>query len=330
MVGAITGPEPGKTTAAMAALEAFLAEVVRPGDPELAKLLAEALPGGKRLRPRLVFLCAGFAPFDLQEGLRAAAAVELVHLASLIHDDILDDAPMRRGRPSLYRLAGAGGAVMAGDYLFAAAFQLLAAVRPQVLAAVTEAIRLMCEGELEEQRRDGTSARAYYRCAAKTTASLLAAACKSGGYLCNLPPHLIDYLALYALSLGTAYQIFDDLLDLTAESRSLGKPTKHDLVQGVLTLPVAAFLERSPRATFWRERLRRGGLSRAEAEALAAILADEGYLEWAKQVALGELALSRAALAALPASPARAELIELASELPRLLVGQEPSLFGTT
>lgn len=320
MVEAIIGPGPEKTAAAMAALEAFLEEIVRPGEAGMAELVAAALPGGKRLRPRLVFLCASFAPYDFLEGLRAAAAVELVHLASLVHDDIIDNAPLRRGRASLYRLAGAGGAVLAGDYLFAAAFQLLATVRPPVLAALTEAIRLMCEGELEEQRRAAGGLAAYYRCAAKKTASLLAAACKSGGYLCGLAPYLVDYLGLYALSLGTAYQILDDLLDLTAEGTSLGKPARQDLAQGVLTLPVVAFLERSPQAAPWRERLWSGGrLEGAEAEALVAALAAEGYLEWAKGVALAELALSRAALAALPPGEAKNALLALTRDLPAML-----------
>lgn len=309
----------------LAALEIFLAAVCRAGDSALNTWLAQALPGGKRLRPRLLFLCASFGPHDDREAQRAAAGIELVHLASLVHDDILDAAALRRNRPALHRLAGPHAAVLTGDYLFATAFQLLARVRPQVLAEVTAAIRLMCEGEIAEKQRAGRGLRFYYACISKKTASLFASASAGGGHLCGLPAYLIDYLALYGLSLGTAFQLIDDLLDLTADSRRLGKPTRHDLVQGTLTLPVLVFLEHSPRAAGWRSRLERGGLTGEEAAALVTVLAEEGYLAAAREAALAELELARLALAALPARPAREALASLAAQLPALLeVGRIP------
>lgn len=303
----------------MEALETLLRQASDTANPELADWLAQSLPGGKRLRPNLLFLCAGFAPNEPGETLRAAAAIELVHLASLVHDDILDGSPIRRGRPSLFRLANPGGAVMAGDFLFASAFQLLAGVRLEVLAAVTEAIRLMCEGEIEEQQGRRWNQEQYYSCINKKTASLLAAACKSGGLLCGLPSHLVDYLSVFGLSLGTAYQILDDILDLTGDGDRMGKPVRWDLANGVLTLPVIAFLERSSKAGHWEADLRYGTLPPERTRELVSILLQEGYVEWAAGIAARELELGRTALQALPPTPARQQLDGLAAGLPDIL-----------
>jgi len=223
---------------------------------------------GKLLRPTLVLLAAqaaaetrGFqdgaaslrAPGDagLSPGLPEAvydfaAAVELVHVASLIHDDVIDGAATRRSLPSVNAGFGNHTAVLAGDYLFAAAFRLLAphAARGAV-TLMTDAISRMCHGEVmqEESLFDpGLSEEAYLERVRAKTASLLAAACEGGARLAGAGEELCRAFRAFGESLGLAFQIADDILDLEETPQQLGKPACADLRQGVITLPVIRLL----------------------------------------------------------------------------------------
>jgi heptaprenyl diphosphate synthase len=202
--------------------------------------------GGKRLRPLLVILCSGINDPACQPLIDIAAAAELIHTASLIHDDILDRAATRRGVPTLNRLQGNHTAVLAGDLLFATAFGLLARGHcPGALAVMTDAIRDMCRAEIEQKEalfQFSVTESMYLSRIEKKTASLLAACCSAGALAGGLSPEAVASLAAYGRNLGLCFQITDDLLDFTGDSSALGKPAGSDLAQGILTLPVIYLL----------------------------------------------------------------------------------------
>ncbi|MBE3581968.1 MAG: polyprenyl synthetase family protein [Thermoanaerobacteraceae bacterium] len=295
-------------------LEGLLSEAVATESLPLRQLLDHVLSGGKGLRPTLVRICAQFGPHDPAEVNRVAAAIELVHLASLIHDDILDGAPVRRHRPALHSLYGPIPAVLTGDYLFATAFALLAQSPRAVLNIVTATIRIMCEGEIEQRIAPGLNEQAYLGHIGKKTASLIGAACRSGGVLCHLKRSGQESLARFGWHLGLAYQMADDLLDLLGRSEELGKPCLQDLSQGIITLPVLRFLELVPQAGYWREKISQG-LTPEEREEIAAAVRSSGCCEYAEQRAREQVDLAFSALESLPPCPARDELARLAGQV---------------
>ncbi|MHB1419152.1 MAG: polyprenyl synthetase family protein [Bacillota bacterium] len=207
------------------------------------------LSGGKRLRPALVILTSSFGPADQRELVEVAVATELIHVASLIHDDIIDESNERRGRPSVNSMWGNHAAVLTGDYLFATAFNILSNCRQaRIIGLVTEAIRLMCEGEIEQAGQahncDLTEAD-YIGRVSKKTGSLISACCRAGAVLCGLSEDEIQKMGEYGLRLGCSFQIIDDVMDLASSSTILGKPAGADLAKGILTLPVLYLLQDS-------------------------------------------------------------------------------------
>lgn len=208
---------------------------------EIATHVIEA--GGKRLRPLLVILSAREMGGHL---LDLATAVELIHTASLIHDDVLDKAATRRGRPSSNLLWGNHASVLTGDYLFAKAFGLLARLdNPKILELLVEAIGIMCEGQIEETKslfNTKATENDYLQRIYKKTAFFLGACCKSGAIAGNSSPEATASLESFGSNLGCGFQIIDDLLDFTADEDTLGKPVMADLTQGILTLPAIHLL----------------------------------------------------------------------------------------
>ncbi|BCV20113.1 polyprenyl synthetase family protein [Moorella sp. Hama-1] len=312
----------------LAETKQVLAEAVASPDPRLQELLDYALDGGKGLRPTLVLLCASFGIYDTLEVGRVAAAVELVHLASLVHDDILDGATLRRSRPPLYRRFGTVPAVLTGDYLFATAFGLLAKSKKAVLYTVTEAIRSMCSGEigqLEDGRRalDGETkdtimtasagaVEAYFTYIGQKTAALISAACRCGAILGRLKPSQQEALARFGWHLGLAYQIIDDYLDLFGSPEKMGKPCRQDLARGLLTLPVLRFLTVTPDTACWQERLVRG-LGAGEIEALVQAARSLGCDTYTAAAAGDQVTRALTALDRLPVKPAQEELALVAA-----------------
>jgi ubiquinone/menaquinone biosynthesis methyltransferase len=208
--------------------------------------------GGKRLRPVLVFVCGegkngegGGQPL-----VRAAAAVELVHMATLVHDDVLDDALLRRGRPTVYASEGRGMATATGDFLFSRAFALLAANDdPDQVRALSDASVALARGELE-QREDAYAAdlpldRYLRRCELKT-ASLFSTACRLGGLAADRSPEEVSALAAYGRKVGIGFQMLDDLLDVSGPAERTGKHRGTDLLDGTVTLPLILARESDP------------------------------------------------------------------------------------
>jgi geranylgeranyl pyrophosphate synthase len=229
--------------------ERRLSEIAVSHGDELGRHAALTLSaGGKRMRPLLVFLCAGAA--DSDELVSAAAAVELLHMATLVHDDVLDRAELRRGRPTVFVAGGRHAAAASGDFLFSRAFaELTTTQRAEAVRALSEASSALARGELM-QRADAwspsvTAERYLARCTLKT-ARLFAAACELGARLGDPGDEGAAYLAAYGELVGLAFQILDDVLDVEGPAERTGKHRGTDLLDGTVTLPLIVARERDP------------------------------------------------------------------------------------
>lgn len=203
--------------------------------------------GGKRIRPLLACLSGELFEISNEDLINCATALELIHMASLVHDDIIDEADSRRGKPSINSIWGNHLAVLTGDFLFSKAFSLLSA--PQlspVLKTVTEAINSMCQGEIEQAMMKGNlkqTVAEYLNRIEKKTGRLIIASCSVGPLLAETESINLFSMQNYGLYIGYAFQIIDDLFDLQGNAKLIGKPTGVDLEQGHLTLPILQLLE---------------------------------------------------------------------------------------
>ena len=252
--------------------------------------------GGKRLRPVLVFVCAGSAEsLDL---VRAGASVELLHMATLVHDDVLDRAPMRRGRPTVFWSSGRGAATATGDFLFSRAFAQLAATgNAAAVKALSDASTSLARGELMQRddafSPDVTEERYFERCTLKT-GKLFEAACRLGSLLGDPGEDAADALGRFGDRIGLAFQLFDDVLDLSGPPDQTGKSRGTDLLDGTITLPVIYAREEDPSLRDERPQ------NVTEAEALCDRIAATGALERSRDRALEFVAEAKAILTMIP------------------------------
>ena len=200
--------------------------------------------GGKRLRPALYFLAArGGESFNRDKVMPLAVAIEMIHMASLVHDDVIDSADLRRGTATANSKWGNQLAILGGDYLFAKAFSLVAGngYDDRITMRLSQLICDLSAGEIIQNKEIYKASRdeaEYYDRIAKKTANFLADCCEMGGILAGLSPIETKALYEYGQAIGMAFQITDDLLDLTAETDDIGKPAGNDILQGIVTLPV--------------------------------------------------------------------------------------------
>jgi geranylgeranyl pyrophosphate synthase len=204
--------------------------------------------GGKRLRPLLVILIAENNKLD--EVIKVAAASELIHTASLVHDDIVDNSPLRRGLQTINSKWNNSVAVLVGDFLFARAFELLCEIKQgEILSHYTKAITYMSIGELEQlsnRFKVNKTQEQYYLEIYGKTGVLIATCCKAGGILRDMSKADVDNLTIYGTELGYAFQIIDDILDIKGSENALGKPIFNDLKEGNITLPLILLLQKMP------------------------------------------------------------------------------------
>jgi geranylgeranyl pyrophosphate synthase len=254
--------------------------------------------GGKRLRPLLVLVAAGPDPADADGLVRAGAAVELVHAASLVHDDVLDAAALRRGQPTVVAAAGRGMAVATGDLLFSRAFAELAGTgRADAVRVLSDAASALAEGELL-QRADawdvGVSRERYARRCELKTGRLFEAACALGALLGG---GFAAPLGAFGRRIGLAFQLLDDVLDVSGPAERTGKHRGTDLLDGTVTLPLIVARERDPALAALDVR---GLRSAADAEAVCDAIAATGALDAAREEALAMVTAAKAELPALP------------------------------
>lgn len=205
-----------------------------------------ATSGGKRLRPLLSIVCAAVGDVFDERVVAAAAAVELVQVGALIHDDVLDDASTRRGRPSVNALEGANHAVLAGDYVLARAAELAASISREAAEMFAVAVADVCEGQVRELQDAFDVDRtmdAYFASVRGKTAALFACACRLGAHCGGLSPESAQALARFGDAFGISFQLLDDVLDLIGDHDRIGKPTGNDIAGGVYTLPLLLALQ---------------------------------------------------------------------------------------
>jgi heptaprenyl diphosphate synthase len=282
-------------------VEAALRASVRSDDDYLTEIASHLITaGGKRLRPLLAVIAARSGQVEVSDGVvLGGVAVELVHLGSLYHDDVMDEAETRRGIESVNARWGNLKAILAGDFLLARASELAASLGTEVAGLLARTIGRLCEGQVGELRHAfdaGRSEADYLSSIEGKTASLFSASCRIGAIVAGLPRPMIDVATDYGRAFGMAFQIADDVLDLTATDAELGKPAGHDLVEGVYTLPVIGTLERGGVCARELGDLLGKPLAGAELDKALSVIRGSGAVE--RAIAVGRQYADEAAVAA--------------------------------
>ena len=293
--------------AMMRALEDRLAKLARSHGAVLGEHAGATIAaGGKRLRPLLVFVAAGARAEDPGLALRAAVAVELVHSATLVHDDVLDSAVLRRGRPTVVASAGRAMATATGDLLFSRAFaELAGGGRPEAIRVLSDASSALVQGELlqrEDAWRVSVSRERYERRCGLKTARLFRAACELGGLAGGGD---VALLGDFGDRIGLAFQLLDDVLDVSGPAERTGKHRGTDLLDGTVTLPLILARERDPALAALDLRSVR---TPEQAENVCDAIAATGALETAREEALAMVADAKAQLPNLPEASQQAAL----------------------
>lgn len=287
---------------------------------EITRHMVDA--GGKRLRPILTLLSARVFGDDLEKTVPIAAAAELIHMATLAHDDVIDEATTRRGQETVNSRWDNHTAVLAGDVLLARALVMLVDHgSPAIVRIMADMIRRMCDGEIEQKaslnQLDQTEAD-YFDRIEKKTALFFAACCESGALHQGAAPHHVRALAEYGRNIGMAFQVVDDLLDVSGDEHVVGKPTGNDLAAGVITLPVLYLLQQEREAgRRVRALLRDAPFTRPQIEEVLSLVRHNGAIEYSRRVARTFARHAQEHLLALPESPGRDMLAEVADELLR-------------
>lgn len=271
--------------------------------------------GGKRLRPALYLLAARSGTAPETTALRMATALELIHMATLVHDDVIDEAATRRGQSTANTRWGNQTAILTGDYLFARAFAIVAGYADTaMLSLLSEVVSTMCEGEIIQKNNAFNyqqSEADYEARIAKKTADFIAACCRLGAMTAAAPSAVAEALWQYGHNLGMAFQLTDDLLDITASSAQIGKPAGNDLREGVITLPVLYALAHAPRREALRDCLRRRDVSAAAVAQCLDIVRASDAVAYCRRRVDGYLTQARAALPSYLPSEVRCAMYRL-------------------
>jgi geranylgeranyl pyrophosphate synthase len=309
---------PEEASEAVTRVDDLLVEVAGRAPEALVAPTLEALTaGGKRLRPILLVLSARMGEPEGPTLLKAATAVEVLHTATLIHDDVVDKAESRRGKPTTVAMYGREIAVATGDYLFAESFHDLAEIGdPRIVRAFAEASMGLAAGELKQFRssRGPVEVEVYLEHIRMKTAGLFKAACVAGGTLSGLSLRQIDALSTYGQALGLAFQMSDDVMDLVGKPGLMGKGVGVDLAEGTVTLPVIFALKEGDTATIQRVLETPDPPPELLEVGIEAVLATDA-INKTEAWALGEIESAIEGLSLLPDGAERAILEAIASEV---------------
>ncbi|MDC3413053.1 heptaprenyl diphosphate synthase component II [Aquibacillus sp. 3ASR75-11] len=229
-------------------IEEALHETIKADHPVLREASTQLLQaGGKRIRPVFVLLAGKFGDYDLEKMKTVAVALELIHMASLVHDDVIDDAELRRGKPTVKAKWDNRTAMYTGDYIFARSLEYLSALEnPRIHRILSKTILEVCLGEMEQIKDKynwNQHLRSYLRRIKRKTALLIAVSSRLGAIAASVDTKTEKALFRYGYYVGMSYQIIDDILDFTSTEQELGKPAGGDLLQGNITLPVIYAME---------------------------------------------------------------------------------------
>lgn len=270
--------------------------------------------GGKLMRPGLALLAGRFGTYDLGRLVPLAASVELLHTATLVHDDVIDNADTRRGRPTVNSAFQNSTTVMLGDFLFAhAADQVVRTDELRVVKLFSQTLMIMAKGEIRQDMAAYDSRqtiRDYLARINGKTASLFSTACEGGAIVAGEPEGYVAALRDYGYNFGMAFQVVDDILDFAGDPEAMGKPVGSDLMQGTLTLPSFLLMERVPDSNAITRYFEEPS-DAALADAVAAVM-DSGSIDESSAMARDYSRRAIDALAPLPDTPDRRTLAELA------------------
>ena len=275
--------------------------------------------GGKRLRPALLLLCCGALQYTGAQRFNLAAVVEFIHTATLLHDDVVDDSALRRGRPTANSAFGNPASVLVGDFLYSRAFQMMVDAHDmRIMEVLADATNVIAEGEVMQLMNMHNAAldeAGYLQVIRSKTAKLFEASARVGAILAQASPEQEAACAEYGQALGTAFQVIDDVLDYAGDANVIGKSLGDDLREGKTTLPLIAAMQRGNAAQrdTVRQAIEEGDLSKLDA--VVQIIRETGALDVARAAAHGEAMRATAAAEKLQAGPHQACLVQLASQL---------------
>lgn len=275
--------------------------------------------GGKRLRPALLLLVCGALGYTGTQRHNLAAVVEFIHTATLLHDDVVDESTLRRGRPTANESFGNPASVLVGDFLYSRAFQMMVdAGDMRIMQILADATNVIAEGEVLQlmNMHDASLDEAgYLRVIRSKTAKLFEASARLGAILAQAPPVVEQACADYGQALGTAFQVIDDVLDYDGDAGEMGKNLGDDLREGKATLPLIAAMQRGSEAqrNVIREAIQSGSVG--ELHRIVAIVHDTGALDVTRQAAAAEARRAVDAARQLPGSSFTSGLLQLAAQL---------------
>lgn len=271
--------------------------------------------GGKRLRPALLLLAAGATGYRGTDHHTLAAVVEMIHTATLLHDDVVDESSLRRGHPTANAEFGNAASVLVGDFLYSRSFQMMVVLgRPRVLEILADTTNTIAQGEVLQLMNAGDAdldETAYINVIQRKTARLFEAAARLGAVLGTSDPAIEDALARYGMHLGTAFQLVDDVLDYSGTADTIGKNIGDDLAEGKMTLPLIRALATGNAAESAVIRHAIGGGGRTDFGPVVAALENTQSLTYTRDRAVSEAERAAACVTALPDSPYRKNLLEL-------------------
>jgi len=271
---------------------------------------------GKRLRPALVLLSGALGDYDEDRLILLASSLEVVHTASLVHDDTIDEAMTRRGITTLNSVWDRHTAIVTGDFLFAKSAELASKMNSvRIMRMLSETVMAMCSGEMRQHAATNNweiSVEEYLERIGAKTASLFAMCCAGAGVTTGQSEAHIEALYTYGFNVGLAFQIVDDILDFVADEVAIGKPAGNDLRHGTITLPAILFMQKLPHGAPLRQRLQHG----EDSELAADLIRESGALAEAREFARRASSEAIQALAAFSGGEAKASLVEIAQYLP--------------
>ena len=304
----------------MAEVDRVIAERLDSGVPlvgEVARYIISA--GGKRLRPVLLLLSCGALGYTGSQRHNLAAVVEFIHTATLLHDDVVDESTLRRGRPTANERFGTPASVLVGDFLYSRAFQMMVdADSMRVMQVLADATNVIAEGEvlqLMNMHDASLDEEGYLRVIRSKTAKLFEASARLGAILAGQSAEIEQACADYGQALGTAFQVIDDVLDYDGDAAEMGKNLGDDLREGKATLPLILAMQRGTpeQATTVRSAIEAGSVE--QLDEIVAIVRQSGALEATRQAASAEAQRAIDAALRLPANRHREAMVALASQL---------------
>ena len=268
--------------------------------------------GGKRFRPALVLLAAALGTPDRDQAFNLAMGIEFIHTATLVHDDLIDNASTRRGITTIHETVGVNPAIIIGDYYFAKGANLMASIgEPSIDLAISNTVMTICLGELLQltSRRDyDQTLEEYHNKIARKTAALVETCCYCGAVVANLDARRTEALRQYGFYIGMAFQIADDVLDYTSTAEELGKPVGADLRQGTVTLPLMLALQEAVTGPRLRAVLAKEQMTDADYDEIVALVRHSGAIDRTEAQAHDFAMRARAKLGAFDPSPTRSTL----------------------